>query len=82
MAQDISLETEFTVRKFQHMVDTVKMYLYGIEMESVDLDSIDYMVHALNCRNKVNTIIENLLESGDFLKVYETAYSEIYDDID
>lgn len=76
--EPISLETEFKIIQFQHMIKTVRKYLMDKKMSNVSTDSIEYMVKLIQSDTEVLAEIEELLEKGDFLATYQVAYNEIY----
>lgn len=75
-----TLEEEFLIEKFKHMFKTVKLYLVNDKLEKVDPNSRDYMVEILNITKKVDKEIERLIETGEFLTVYNMAYDKLFND--
>lgn len=76
----LTLEEEFTVRQFQHMYNTVKIYLINKESADLKKTDTDLMVNIVNINKEVSEYMKQLLieESEKFQTLYEKAYKELY----
>lgn len=76
----VSLEEEFLIRQFQHMYNTVKIYLINKTSAELKKTDTDLMVNIVNINNEVSEYMENLIinESEKFRTLYEKAYQDLY----
>jgi len=76
----VSLEEEFLIRQFQHMYNTVKIYLINKASAELKNTDTDLMVNIVNINNEVSEYMENLIlnESEKFRTFYEIAYQDLY----
>lgn len=76
----LTLEEEFAIRQFQHMYNTVKIFLINKASAELKNTDTDLMVNIVNINKEVSEYMKQLLteESEKFMTLYEKAYKDLY----